>query len=107
MTIDVSALPPDLKAVIDKAVADALAANQPAPPKELTAAEKAVAFLASGEAAERADRAIPSGSATVHAAIFAVLHLLVDKVYPPEPEPATAQPAVTVTAPVTYTEFAN
>lgn len=107
MAVDISQLPSDLKALVDKAVADALAANAPPPPKVLTPAEQAASYLAQAEAAERGDRTIPSGSGAVHAALIAVLHLLVAKVYPPEPEPAAAQPAVTVTAPVTYVESAN
>lgn len=97
-SVDTSTLPPDLKALIDKAVADALAANQPAPPRELTPAEKATAALAAAEAAERGDHAFPSGSGGVHAALFAVLHVLVEKVFPPESEQPTQAQGTTESA---------
>lgn len=87
MSVDTSQLPSDVQAMIAKAVADALAANAPKPPRELTPAEQATAGLAQLETALRADHAQPSYVYNELNAVASTLAILVTAVFP-QPEPA-------------------
>jgi hypothetical protein len=86
MTVDTTQLPADIQAMIADAVAAALEAAKPAPPRELTDAEKATLFLSQAASYERGEKALPSSSGLTHAAILATLEVLVAHVFPAESE---------------------
>jgi hypothetical protein len=110
MSLDLNSLPADIQAYIKAEVEKALKANEPAPPKELTPAERAALFLVSAYRAESADRSTPSGSGAVHMALFEVLAILVEAVFPKEASDTstngnTAVPAEVI--PATSSESPN
>ena len=99
-------LSPELKAQIDKYIADEtariLAAQNPPAPRELTPAEQATAHLNLLDRLERSDKSTVSGSGPTHERIAMILRLLVAKVFPPEQasEQASDATATAVVAPV-------
>ena len=89
---DFSKLPPELQAYIQQQIAAAFAATQPAPPKELTPAEKAALYLQQAESGMRGEKAISPGSLYVHDRILAMLDILIDTVFPQDAPAPDAPP---------------
>ena len=94
-------LSPELKAQIDKYIADELARREaltnPPAPRELTPAEQASAHLDLLDRLERSDKSSVSGSGPTHERIAMILRLLVGKVFPPEQETPDETPESTST----------
>lgn len=80
MSVDLANLPPDVKAAIDAYIQQALAAQQPAPPPELTPEEKLQEALDAVARELVAEKRIPSGSDALHLRIYDVLNQLADHV---------------------------
>jgi hypothetical protein len=80
------AMTPEMKAAIDKYIADETArilrASQPEQPKQLSVEETAHLLVTAASLSERGEKARPSSSGPTHERIIAALQMLVDKVFP-------------------------
>lgn len=93
-----------IRAYVDAELAKVKAQYEPAPPKELTPAEKYSAAVAAARAAENGDKAVVSGSGRTHDAVFTALDILGAAVFPadtPASTPDTPPSANDVTPPPT------